>query len=406
MKRSIMTALILCCVSLALALGLAGCNSHKHTLVKTEAKAATCTEDGNNAYWTCTDCHMVYSDEAATQETDEESQLLAATGHSANAETGICQSCSTQLDYLYDEATATYTVFTAQGLYVWGESRKNLILGADITLPSEMTVDLDGDGTNESNWKPAYCGTLVDGNGHSITGMTITGVDSVALLHTLNDGSTVKNLTMSDVRLEGNCGVAGITAYNGGTIINCSVSGSITATSSNVGGIAGITFDGSIIACRNEATICSDSGAVGGIVGQYNKGTVIGCYNTGSVTGDGSLGGIVGAFYEGEVTACYNTGTVTTSSNSLYTVGAFVGYGAGTLTSNYWHMSGGDPAIPGNGYWRDNENTENVDGTAITWADAMAAMNAALESAQLQWRYAANTGDDAASRPLVLESIQ
>ena len=33
-----------------------------HSLTKTEAKAATCTEDGNTAYWTCGTCHKLFSD--------------------------------------------------------------------------------------------------------------------------------------------------------------------------------------------------------------------------------------------------------------------------------------------------------------------------------------------------------
>lgn len=37
--------------------------AHKNT-VKTAAKAATCTADGNIEYWTCSDCHKMFSDSA------------------------------------------------------------------------------------------------------------------------------------------------------------------------------------------------------------------------------------------------------------------------------------------------------------------------------------------------------
>ena len=38
-------------------------NSHTHRLKKTEAKQATCMETGNMAYWSCTKCGLVFSDE-------------------------------------------------------------------------------------------------------------------------------------------------------------------------------------------------------------------------------------------------------------------------------------------------------------------------------------------------------
>ena len=39
-----------------------------HTLTKTEARDATCTEDGNTAYWTCSVCHKLFGDENGTNE--------------------------------------------------------------------------------------------------------------------------------------------------------------------------------------------------------------------------------------------------------------------------------------------------------------------------------------------------
>lgn len=53
---------------------LSGCElvSHEHTLVETPAKQATCTEDGNIRYWTCTDCGKLFTDAEGTVETTEE----------------------------------------------------------------------------------------------------------------------------------------------------------------------------------------------------------------------------------------------------------------------------------------------------------------------------------------------
>ena len=41
-----------------------------HTLTKTEGKAATCIEEGYDAYWTCEVCNKLFSDEAGTTEID------------------------------------------------------------------------------------------------------------------------------------------------------------------------------------------------------------------------------------------------------------------------------------------------------------------------------------------------
>ena len=52
-----------------------------HKLTKTPAKAATCTEAGNNAYWTCDTCGQVFKDEQGTQPTNVAAETLAALGH-------------------------------------------------------------------------------------------------------------------------------------------------------------------------------------------------------------------------------------------------------------------------------------------------------------------------------------
>ncbi len=52
-----------------------------HTLTATPAKAATCTEPGNNAYWTCDICGQVFKDEQGTQPTTVDAETINATGH-------------------------------------------------------------------------------------------------------------------------------------------------------------------------------------------------------------------------------------------------------------------------------------------------------------------------------------
>jgi len=58
---------------------------HTHNLTLVPAKAPTCTEKGNTAYYTCDGCDKWFEDATGTSEiTDKTSVLLAATGHSAS----------------------------------------------------------------------------------------------------------------------------------------------------------------------------------------------------------------------------------------------------------------------------------------------------------------------------------
>ena len=54
---------------------------HTGTLTGTEAKAATCTEAGNSAYWYCSACQNYYSDAAGQHEIEKDSWIIPAAGH-------------------------------------------------------------------------------------------------------------------------------------------------------------------------------------------------------------------------------------------------------------------------------------------------------------------------------------
>ena len=62
-----------------------------HSLTKTEAKAPTCTEDGNIEYWQCEGCGKYFSDEASTTEISLDETVIYATGH--HYVNGTCTVC-------------------------------------------------------------------------------------------------------------------------------------------------------------------------------------------------------------------------------------------------------------------------------------------------------------------------
>ena len=78
-----------------------------HTLTAVPAKEATCTEDGNTAYWICSACEKWFSDENGTTEiTDKDSVVKEATGHSPSETWSydsdyhwhVCTTCNAVLD--------------------------------------------------------------------------------------------------------------------------------------------------------------------------------------------------------------------------------------------------------------------------------------------------------------------
>ena len=301
------------------------------------------------------------------------------------------------LGYIYDSNTKTYTVYNADGLMNIAE----LVNGGktDINITLDKNIDLTGKvwtpiGTDYDN---AYTGTF-DGGGHTITGLTVTTNDEYAglfgyLSNFNNAAGTVKNVVMDGIQITCNhrSGYAGgVVGYSWGTIENCSVSGSVSATVS-VGGVVGVQRDGSITGCSSSATV-KGTLYVGGVAGWTNFGaTLTACYATGNViieiapTQNISGGGLVG-FNDGiSLLSCYATGNVTStgSSTGYVHIGGFLGDNYTTVTACYWKNN----HEQGIGYNRRSTKVTEVDGTSVTWQNAVDAMNTALQNAGSRWRY-------------------
>lgn len=74
-----------------------------HSLAKTEAKAATCTEEGNTEYWTCETCGKIFSDAAGKTEITLTDTVIPVTNH--NYKDGKCTVCG-DADPNYQEPTS------------------------------------------------------------------------------------------------------------------------------------------------------------------------------------------------------------------------------------------------------------------------------------------------------------
>lgn len=221
----------------------------------------------------------------------------------------------------------SYTVYTANGLKEWAEA-----VQTDPTINCTLTADINLTG---KEWTPVgsgfssntgYQGTF-DGQGHSITGLSITtnstdGGNAV-LFDGIGSNGTVKNLQV-EVNYNVQQGVAsGIVNVNYGTITACSVTGDIAARTSDIGGIASI-----------------------------NNGSIIGCWFDGNLTTNYVEGGIA-AYNYGTITACFYGGNA----------------GQGVYSNQ------GETA-----------ETTKVDNSTVTWQTAVGGMNAALTGNDYQWK--------------------
>ena len=291
------------------------------------------------------------------------------------------------------ESNGSYTVTSADGLMNiaklvnGGKTDINITLTADIDLTGKDWTPI---GTSFSN---KYTGTF-DGGGHTIKGLTVTTNDQfVGLFGSIGYAGTVKNVMMEDVQITSNrsSGFAGgVAGYSDGTIENCSVSGSVSGTV-YVGGVVGAQWNGSITGCSSSATV-KGTVYVGGVAGQTNGGaTLTACYATGNVIieiapkKNISGGGLVGMNGGKGVRACYATGNVTSTGSSTGNVHIFglLGDNYTTVTACYWKNN------QERGYKTAPESTK-VDGTYVTWQNAVDAMNRALQNAGSEWRYELN----------------
>ena len=272
-------------------------------------------------------------------------KMKNATDWQAGGEYTYTVSLATARGYIIED-DGSYTVYNADGLMNIAE----LVNGgkSDINITLDKNIDLTG-----KDWTPigtdydnSYTGTF-DGGGHTITGLTVTTNDEYAglfgyLSNFGNAAGTVKNVVMEGIQ----------------------------------------------ITCNHR------SGYAGGVAGQTIFGaTLTACYATGNViieidrTQNISGGGLVG-FNDGiSLLSCYATGNVTStgSSTGYVHIGGFLGNNyANVMTACYWKNN----HEQGIGYNRiSSTKATKVDGTSVTWKNAVDAMNTALQNAGSKWRY-------------------
>ena len=200
-----------------------------------------------------------------------------------------------------------------------------------------LTADLDLTGVDFAPI-PSFRGTF-DGQGHTITGLSLTGKGSrQGLFRVIGAGGRVENLTVEGEVLPGGskCALGLLAGESAGTLANCAVKGTVEGRT-DVGGLVGRNT-GILEQCRAEVSVTGQQNA-GGICGS-SAGVILGCTAQGRVnTGMPSdhitdpllnIGGVVGestGLVDG-VTNCAKVGY----PHSGYNVGGVAGSHRGRLT--------------------------------------------------------------------------
>jgi len=219
-------------------------------------------------------------------------------------------------DFLIGAGTENepYLIYTADDLNLVG------LFPCDLDKHFKVMADIDMSGFDGKEGRPAFNiiasdsdtvksgfqGTpftgVFDGNGHTISHLTIVGDGHVGLFGRLESGAEVKDL-----------GVVNVNIIGAGTY---------------VGGLVGTNY-GSVTQCYTTGTV-SGSSHVGGMVGQ-NGGVIKNSYSLTSANGDNYVGGLAGRSY-GRITNCYSTGIVVGNDH----FGGLLAYNGGSVTGSLW----------------------------------------------------------------------
>ena len=112
--------------------------TNQHTLTKTEAKAATCTENGNKEYWTCEHCKKYFLSDDTNPETAKAVELsetvIPALKHKNATTRGASEPTETEPGYSGDRYCPDCDTVFEKGYTYWNEDNLTWTLDADGTL--------------------------------------------------------------------------------------------------------------------------------------------------------------------------------------------------------------------------------------------------------------------------------
>ena len=157
-----------------------------HTLTKTEAKAATCTKDGNKEYWTCEHCKKYFLSDDANPETakavEQSETILPALKHKNATTRGAVKPTETKPGYSGDRYCPDCDTVLEKGYTYWNEDNLTWKLDADGTLTISGTgamKDYDSDDSPATQKKDSVKKVVIEDDVTSIGNYAFSGCSSL-----------------------------------------------------------------------------------------------------------------------------------------------------------------------------------------------------------------------------------
>ncbi|MBC2770216.1 filamentous hemagglutinin N-terminal domain-containing protein [Pusillimonas minor] len=222
------------------------------------------------------------------------------------------------------------------------------VLGADIDAAATQSWN-GGQGFEPIGLGGEFTGQL-DGLGHKISSLSIdrSAQTYVGLFSKLGLPAVVQNLTLSSFSIKSDSNyVGGLAGYSDfGSISNVHVTDIDLQGLGYVGGLIGDTPirsvsgrpNGRISNSHVSGSITGTGSNIGGLVGRLSFTNVSNAYTTAAVSGIDRVGGAFGFAGRSTLQNVYASGSV---SSSHFWVGGLVGYvDSLQLSSNYWDVNG------------------------------------------------------------------
>ena len=258
---------------------------------------------------------------------------LPALGHTFGAD-GACIRCGEKDPAIpTQDESGVYGIASEKQLQ-WFAAKVN---GGDTAISGKLTanIELTEAWTPMGSQKQPFTGSF-DGDGHSITGMSITfdsndksvGAPYLGLFGyvkgTADKKAEIKNLTLTG-KLNITENYRNSYAYSGGLVGAAEyvsftdVTTDVTVTAkqgtapypwSYIGGFAGTVKNADFLRCVNNGSVTSDGDYVSGFAALSEKTTYTSCMNNGAITARTKVGGFGAEVKSTKATDCGNTGAI------------------------------------------------------------------------------------------------
>ena len=275
-----------------------------HTLNKTEAKAATCTENGNKEYWTCEHCKKYFLSDDANPETakavEQSECMIPAIQHKNAITRGASEPTETAPGYSGDRYCPDCDKVVEKGYTYWIEDNLTWKLYEDGTL------NISGKGamkdySYDSNQSPVY-------NNSNVKKVVIEdGVTSIGT-YAFYDCSSLTSITIPN----------SVTSIGDSAFSNCYYLTNITIPNS-VTSIENYAFR----SCSSLTSITIPDGVTG-----IGEAAFRNCSSLTSITIPDSVTSIGESAFE----SCWNLTSITIP-DSVTSIGNYAFYNCNSLTS-------------------------------------------------------------------------